>query len=47
MPHYGVERPRQLGWQGVFRIPAGARPGAEPELMVDLDLALRGWLELP
>ncbi len=35
MPHYGVERPRQLGWQGVFRIPAGARPGAEPELMVD------------
>lgn len=35
MPHYGVERPRDLGWQGVFRIPPGARPGAEPELVVD------------
>lgn len=35
MPGFGVERPRQLGWQGVFRIPAGARAGAEPELMVD------------
>lgn len=24
MPHYGVERPRELGWQGVFRVtPAG------------------------
>ena len=32
MPHYGVERPRQLGWQGVFRIPPG---GGDPELMVD------------
>ena len=21
MPHYGVERPRELGWQGVFRVP--------------------------
>ncbi len=35
MPHYGVERPRQLGWQGVFRIPPGGRPGDEPELAVD------------
>lgn len=35
MPHYGVERPRQLGWQGVFRLPPGHRPGAEPELVVD------------
>jgi gluconolactonase len=35
MPHFGVERPRALGWQGVFRIPPGARPGAEPDLMVD------------
>jgi gluconolactonase len=34
MPHYGVERPRQLGWQGVFRIPQG-RVGAEPQLLVD------------
>ncbi|MEO1089801.1 MAG: isochorismatase family protein [Pseudomonadota bacterium] len=35
MPHYGVERPRELGWQGVFRIKAGARPGEEPDLVVD------------
>jgi gluconolactonase len=35
MPHYGVERPRQLGWQGVFRLPPGHRPGAEPQLVVD------------
>jgi gluconolactonase len=32
MPVYGVERPRQLGWQGVFRVPAG---GGEPRLLVD------------
>mgnify|MGYP000847637091 CR=1 FL=1 len=35
MPHYGVERPRQLGWQGVFRLKPGHRPGDEPDLMVD------------
>jgi gluconolactonase len=35
MPHYGVERPRQLGWQGVFRLRPGHRPGDEPDLMVD------------
>ena len=34
MPHYGVERPRQLGWQGVFRIPPG-RTGGDPQLVVD------------
>jgi len=32
MPVYGVERPRQLGWQGVFRVPPG---GGAPELVVD------------
>ncbi|MBV9005859.1 MAG: SMP-30/gluconolactonase/LRE family protein, partial [Solirubrobacterales bacterium] len=31
MPGFGVERPRQLGFQGVYRIPAG---GGEPELAV-------------
>jgi gluconolactonase len=35
MPVYGVERPRQLGWQGVFRMPPGHAPGAEPQLVVD------------
>ena len=35
MPNFGVERPRQLGWQGVFRLPPGHRPGDEPELALD------------
>lgn len=35
MPVYGVERPRQLGFQGVYRLPPGHRPGDEPELVVD------------
>ncbi|QDP25404.1 isochorismatase family protein [Bradyrhizobium cosmicum] len=34
MPVYGVERPRQLGFQGVYR----AVPGSEPKLMVDRTL---------
>ncbi len=34
MPHYGVERPRQLGWQGVFRIRPG-QVGGDPQLLVD------------
>ncbi|HMQ56943.1 MAG TPA: isochorismatase family protein, partial [Rhizobiaceae bacterium] len=34
MPHYGVERPRQLGWQGVFRIRPG-QVGGDPQLVVD------------
>ncbi|MBV9288139.1 MAG: isochorismatase family protein [Hyphomicrobiales bacterium] len=32
MPGYGVERPRQLGFQGVYRLPPG---GGEPQLLVD------------
>ncbi len=34
MPVFGVERPRELGWQGVFRIPPG-QSGGEPELVVE------------
>lgn len=34
MPHYGVERPRQLGFQGVYRIRPGTA-GGEPQLLVD------------
>ena len=32
MPVYGVERPRQLGFQGVYRVPPRGGP---PELLVD------------
>jgi gluconolactonase len=35
MPIYGIERPRQLGFQGVYRVPPG---GGEPKLLVDRDL---------
>jgi gluconolactonase len=35
MPVYGVERPRQLGFQGVYRVPPG---GGAPKLVVDRDL---------
>jgi gluconolactonase len=34
MPGFGVERERELGWQGVFRVPPG---GGEPQLVVDKD----------
>jgi gluconolactonase len=32
MPGFGIERPRELGFQGVYRIPPG---GGAPELLVD------------
>ena len=35
MPVYGVERPRELGFQGVYRVPPG---GGEPQLLVDRHL---------
>ncbi|WP_144183254.1 isochorismatase family protein [Elioraea rosea] len=35
MPHYGVERPRQLGFQGVYRLAPNHVPGGEPQLMVE------------
>jgi gluconolactonase len=34
MPVYGVERPRQLGFQGVYRLV----PGGQPQLLVDRNL---------
>jgi gluconolactonase len=34
-PHYGVERPHELGFQGVYRVPSA---GGAPELLVDDDL---------
>ena len=35
MPVYGVERPRVLGFQGVYRVPPG---GGAPQLVVDRDV---------
>ncbi|MCY4540819.1 MAG: isochorismatase family protein [Rhodobacteraceae bacterium] len=35
MEHYGVPRPTQLGFQGVYMLPPGHRPGDEPVLVVD------------
>ena len=35
MPGFGVERPRQLGFQGVYRVPPG---GGAPQLLVDRGL---------
>jgi gluconolactonase len=35
MPVYGVERPRQLGFQGVYRLPPNHAPGGEPQLLVE------------
>jgi gluconolactonase len=35
MPGFGVERPRQLGFQGVYRVPPN---GGGPQLVVDRDL---------
>jgi gluconolactonase len=35
MPVYGVERPRELGFQGVYRVPPG---GGEPQLLIDRNL---------
>jgi gluconolactonase len=37
MPGYGVERPRELGFQGVYRVRAG-QAGGEPELLVERTL---------
>jgi gluconolactonase len=34
MPVFGIERERELGWQGVFRLPPG---GGDPELVVEKD----------
>jgi gluconolactonase len=35
LPHFGVERPRQLGWQGVFRVLPGTDASQDPDLLVD------------
>ncbi|MEP1930549.1 MAG: isochorismatase family protein [Roseibium sp.] len=35
LEHFGVPRPTQLDFQGVYRLPPGHRPGDEPQLVVD------------
>jgi gluconolactonase len=35
MPVYGVERPRALGFQGVYRLAPDHVPGSEPRLLVE------------
>ncbi|MEM7547069.1 MAG: isochorismatase family protein [Pseudomonadota bacterium] len=35
MEGFGVKRPTQMGFQGVYRLPPGHRPGDEPQLVVD------------
>jgi len=50
-PRNGLRKPSQLMIDKLFTVPfqaVGEVVGElEPEVMVDLDLALRGWLELP
>ncbi|MGI9401334.1 MAG: SMP-30/gluconolactonase/LRE family protein, partial [Rhizobiaceae bacterium] len=33
--HFGVPRPTEMGFQGVYRVPPGHRPGDEPQLVSD------------
>ena len=35
MPGFGVERPLEMGFQGVYRLPPGHKPGDEPQLVSD------------
>jgi len=35
MEYFGVKRPLQLGFQGVYRLPADHTPGTEPQLVCD------------
>ncbi len=35
MPGFGVERETEMGFQGVYRLPPGHRPGDEPQLVSD------------
>ena len=35
LEHFGVPRPLEMGFQGVYRLPPGHRPGDEPQLVVD------------
>ena len=50
-PRNGLRKPSQLMADKIFTVPLAAVGEVvgqlEPDVLVDLDLALRGWLELP
>ena len=50
-PRNGLRKPSQLMVDKLFTVPIQALGEVvgqlEPDVLVDLDLALRGWLELP
>lgn len=50
-PRNGLRKPSQLMADKLFTVPLAALGEVvgqlEPDVLVDLDLALRGWLELP
>ena len=50
-PRNGLRNPSQLMADKLFTVPLAAVGEVvgqlEPDVLVDLDLALRGWLELP
>ncbi|MEB3361571.1 MAG: hypothetical protein VKI42_05540 [Synechococcaceae cyanobacterium] len=48
LPRNGLRKPSQLMAHKLFTLPMEAVVGQlEPQALIDLDLALRGWLELP
>jgi mRNA interferase MazF len=50
-PRNGLSKPSQLMVDKLFTVPLVALGGVvgqlEPQALIELDLALRGWLELP
>lgn len=50
-PRNGLRKPSQLMADKLFTVPLAAVGEVvgqlEPDVLVDLDLAIRGWLELP
>ena len=50
-PGNGLKKPSQLMVDKLFTVPLAALGAVvgqlEPQLLIELDLALRGWLELP
>ncbi len=47
LPGFGVERPTERGFQGVYRLPPGHRPGEEPDAMRTASSSARHGRALP